>query len=67
MSTSPMAAARPQCAVRRAGLSISRPQAAAAASVLTVAGTFAIASTALYLWAMWTTDPLKSIGDWFPS
>ena len=40
--------------------------AAAMATALTVAGVLAIFSTVLYLWALWTTDPLKSIGGFIP-
>jgi exosortase J len=32
------------------------------ATLLSVAGTFAVFSTCVALWALWTTDPLKSIG-----
>jgi len=34
--------------------------------VLGVAGVFAIFSTANFLWDLWTTDPLKSIGGFIP-
>jgi exosortase J len=33
---------------------------------LSVVGVFAILSTVLALWALWTTDPLKSIGGFVP-
>lgn len=46
--------------------SLKLPQAAALATILTVAGTFSIFSTVLYLWSLWTTDPLKSIGAFVP-
>jgi exosortase J len=41
-------------------------QAAALATGLSVAGVFAILSTAMFLYALWTTDPLKSIGGLIP-
>jgi exosortase J len=39
---------------------------AVAATVLSIAGLFAIYSTCNALWAMWTADPLKSIGGLVP-
>ena len=39
---------------------------AAAAATLSVVGVFAILSTAMFLWGLWTTDPLKSIGGFIP-
>jgi exosortase J len=42
------------------------PIAAAMAAGLSTVGVFAIFSTALYLWDLWTTDPLKSIGGFIP-
>jgi len=45
---------------------LSLPQAAALATGLSVAGVFAVLSTALFLWSLWTTDPLKSIGGLIP-
>lgn len=41
-------------------------QAATASAALSVVGVFSILSTALALWALWTTDPLKSIGGFIP-
>jgi exosortase J len=41
-------------------------QAAVMATLLTVVGVFAVMSTGYYLWALWTTDPLKSIGGFVP-
>jgi exosortase J len=41
-------------------------QAVTLTTALSVVGVFAIFSTALYLWALWTTDPLKSIGGFIP-
>jgi exosortase J len=40
--------------------------AAGLAAALSVGGVFAILSTAIFLWALWTTDPLKSIGGLMP-
>ena len=42
------------------------PQAAVLATALSVAGVVAVLSTVLYLWSLWTTDPLKSIGGLIP-
>ncbi len=39
---------------------------AAIATVLSVLGVSAVWPTALYLWSLWTTDPLKSIGMFIP-
>lgn len=36
------------------------------ATLLSILGVLSIFSTALYLWALWTTDPLKSIGGLIP-
>jgi exosortase J len=47
-------------------LGLRSPQAAAAATLLSVAGVFAILTTALYLWSIWVNDPLKSIGGFIP-
>jgi exosortase J len=35
-------------------------------AILAVVGAFAILSTVLALWSLWTTDPLKSIGGFIP-
>jgi exosortase J len=40
--------------------------AAAMAAALSVVGMFSVLSTGLALWALWTTDPLKSIGGFIP-
>jgi exosortase J len=40
--------------------------AAGMAALLSTVGVFAVFSTALALWALWTTDPLKSIGGFIP-
>jgi exosortase J len=56
-------------AVERPASSQSRlklPQAAALATAVSVAGVFAVFSTAMFLYALWTTDPLKSIGGLIP-
>ena len=42
------------------------PTAAAMAAGLSVVGVFSVFSTAIYLWSLWTTDPLKSIGGLIP-
>ena len=36
------------------------------AAGLSVVGVFSVFSTAIYLWSLWTTDPLKSIGGLIP-
>ena len=46
--------------------SLPLPQAAGLAALLAVAGVFSLLSTAIYLWSLWTTDPLKSIGGFIP-
>jgi exosortase J len=40
--------------------------AALLSALLSTVGVFSILSTALALWALWTTDPLKSIGGFIP-
>jgi exosortase/archaeosortase family protein len=40
--------------------------AALSAAALAAVGVFSILSTVLALWALWTTDPLKSIGGFIP-
>jgi exosortase J len=45
---------------------LSLPAAAAMATVLSACGVFAVFSSVIYLWALWTTDPLKSIGGFIP-
>jgi exosortase J len=42
-------------------------QAAGMTTALAVVGVVAILSTAIYLWSLWTTDPLKSIGGFIPA
>jgi exosortase J len=46
--------------------SLTLPVSATLVSVLAVVGVFSVTSTAFYLWALWTTDPLKSIGAFIP-
>ena len=43
------------------------PWPAVCATALSIAGVFSIWSTALYLWDLWRTDPLKSIGGFVPA
>jgi exosortase J len=50
--------------VVRPGLAL--PKAAALATGLSVVGVFAVFSTAMFLYALWTNDPLKSIGGLIP-
>ncbi len=50
----------------RHSLSLAPSWAATLSAVLSTAGVFAILSTGLALWALWTTDPLKSIGGFIP-
>jgi exosortase J len=49
---------------RKSGLTAEK--AAMLASVTATAGVFAVLSTAFALWALWVTDPLKSIGGFVP-
>ncbi|HEY5382901.1 MAG TPA: exosortase J [Acidobacteriaceae bacterium] len=68
MSTTPLLAAN-RDVVASEERTQSRPRIAPGAAVVTVlsiAGLFAIYSTCNALWAMWTTDPLKSIGGLVP-
>lgn len=68
MSTAPLTAAvRPQYArARRAADSLRMSAPVLLCLTLGIAGLFAISSTCAALWAMWTTDPLKSIGGLIP-
>jgi hypothetical protein len=52
--------------VSSARRAITLPLAASLATLLSVLGIFAVFSTVDYLWALWTTDPLKSIGAFIP-
>jgi len=45
---------------------LSLPKAAAMTTALSIVGIFSILSVALYLWAEWMGDPLKSIGAFIP-
>ena len=42
------------------------PKAVALTTVLSIVGIFSVLSVALYLWAEWMGDPLKSIGAFIP-
>lgn len=53
-------------AARKAERSYASSGAGLLAALLSTAGVFAILSTGLALWALWTTDPLKSIGGFIP-
>lgn len=68
MSKTPLIAARSDASGRmeQAQRRVSPAQAAAAAAALSIVGLFAIYSTCNALWAMWMTDPLKSIGGLVP-
>jgi len=64
-----MAAAPPPVAgefAGPAGRALPITTAAAMATLLSVPGIFALFSTAIALWALWTNDPLKSIGAFIP-
>ena len=64
-----MAAASPQGARTLTEPSrgiLTLPVAAIMAAGLSTVGIIAILSTAMYLWALWTADPLKSIGGFIP-
>jgi exosortase J len=60
MSTAPSARILPSSSVR--GVSVSPRAAAGIVAVLAILGLSTIWSTAQLLWALWTTDALKSIG-----
>ena len=64
MSTLPATDLRPQLSSWAARLS--PPQAAGLAACLAVLGVASIRSTVSFLWDMWTTDALKSIGMMIP-
>ncbi len=64
MASLPVAEVRPIVPGRLANLS--PQQAAGLASVLAVLGLSTIWSTVLFLWGLWTTDALKSIGMFIP-
>ncbi len=62
MSTLPVPASFPT----KVPVSDRQPASAVVATILSVLGVSAIWPTALYLWSLWTTDPLKSIGVFIP-
>jgi len=64
MSTLPATDLRPQLSSWATRLS--PPQAAGMAACLAVLGVASIRSTAFFLWGLWTTDALKSIGMMIP-
>lgn len=64
MSSIPAAEVHPAISPRVAALS--PPLAATLAAVLATLGLFTIWPTAQYLWVLWTTDALKSIGMFIP-
>lgn len=67
MSTAlPTAATEPQARQARAADRLWATPEVLLAVALSVAGLFAISSTCNALWAMWMTDPLKSIGGLIP-
>lgn len=69
MSSRPLAAAETDPGLQVAHTSVlhpSMPVAASFATVLSIVGVFSVMSTVGYLWALWTTDPLKSIGAFVP-
>jgi exosortase J len=69
MSSAPLVAPQPHSAhveTRPRSTAAMRSRAAMMACVLAVAGVFALYSTVNFLWALWTTDPLKSIGGFVP-
>lgn len=64
MPTLPAADAHPHVTPRVAGLT--PPQTAGIVTVLAILGLCSIWSTAIFLWRLWTTDALKSIGMMIP-
>lgn len=69
MATSPIAAApvvsRAWRGIEHSWLAMPLP--VACATLLSVAGVLSILPTGLFLWSLWTTDPLKSIGGFVPA
>ncbi len=57
---------RPVLAVSKRGYSLTNAQAASLATLLAVIGLSSIWPTVQYLWGLWTTDALKSIGMVIP-
>ena len=67
MSTVPLTAAdRPRVREEPAADGLRTVSGVVVAVLLGIAGLFAISSTCSTLWAMWMTDPLKSIGGLIP-
>ena len=66
MSSLPIADSVASPAVSRRIAGLSAQQTAAIATLLAVVGLSSIWPTVLYLWALWTTDALKSIGMMIP-
>ncbi len=67
MSTAPLTAAdRPRVRQERTADGLRTVSGVVVAVSLSVIGLFAISSTCTALWAMWMTDPLKSIGGLIP-
>ncbi len=70
MATPPLAPSRIVAARPRMPSAVAyfdMPWPAVCATALSIAGVFSIWSTALYLWDLWRTDPLKSIGGFIPA
>ena len=63
MATSSLTAANPRLA---RSVDSAMPVRVMLSALLSVAGVFSIFSTCLFLWSLWTTDPLKSIGGFVP-
>lgn len=67
MSTAPVtASAEPVVREERKADGLRRAAPVALCLALGIAGLFAVSSTCNALWAMWTSDPLKSIGGLLP-
>ena len=68
MATPPLMAIRATRVARSSALgALGLPLPVACAIGLSVAGVFSIFSTGLFLWDLWRTDPLKSIGGFVPA
>ena len=70
MATSPLPAAQTLVTTARWPTLLAEfamPWPVVCATMLSVAGVFSIFSTDLYLWDLWRTDPLKSIGGFVPA
>ncbi|MGI4829676.1 MAG: exosortase J [Janthinobacterium lividum] len=68
MATSPVATAPalPHAGRGFARVSLPMPVPVVCATVLSVVGILCLLPTDLFLWALWSTDPLKSIGAFVP-